>query len=115
MVDPDGTGTITVTAEADAELVSEVPTLAEELVLDDIAEAGWKIDGPTATASGGLLLILTHDFEGKDEATNCCAASAHRSTIPSSVAVKTATAPPTRLAQPGVCPTDLRRSPTTNS
>ena len=70
VVDPDGTGTITVTAEADAELVSEVPTLAEELVLDDIAEAGWKIDGPTATASGGLLLILTHDFEGKNEATN---------------------------------------------
>jgi hypothetical protein len=70
VVDPDGTGIITVTAEADAELVSEVPTLAEELVLDDIAEAGWVIDGPTATADGGLLLVLTHDFEGKDEATN---------------------------------------------
>ena len=70
VVDPDGTGTITVTAEADGELVSEVPTLAEELVLDDIAAAGWVIDGPTPTPDGGLLLVLTHDFEGKDEATN---------------------------------------------
>ena len=70
VVDPDGTGTITVTAEADAELVSEVPTLAEELVLDDIAAAGWVIEGPTPTDDGGLLLVLTHDFEGKDEATN---------------------------------------------
>ncbi len=70
MVDPDGTGTITVTAEADAELVNEVPTIADELVLDDIAAAGWTIDGPNPTPTGGLILTLTHDFEGKDEATN---------------------------------------------
>ncbi len=70
VVDPDGTGSITVTATADAELVNEVPTIAEELVLDDIAAAGWTIDGPNATPEGGLLLTLTHDFEGKDEATN---------------------------------------------
>jgi hypothetical protein len=70
VVDPDGTGTITVTAEADAELVNEVPTLADELVLDDVAEAGWTIDGPNPTPTGGLILTLTHDFEGKDEATN---------------------------------------------
>lgn len=70
VVEPDGTGTITVTAEADAELVAEVPTIADELVLDDVAEAGWNIDGPNPTPNGGLILVLTHDFEGKDEATN---------------------------------------------
>lgn len=70
VVDPDGTGIITVTAEADAELVTEVPTIADELVLDDIAAAGWTIDGPNPTPGGGLILTLTHEFEGKDEATN---------------------------------------------
>lgn len=70
VVNPDGTGTITVTAEADAELVGEVPTIVEELVLDDIAAAGWTIEGPTATDAGGLLITLSHPFEGKDEATN---------------------------------------------
>lgn len=70
VVNPDGTGTITVTAEADDELVNEVPTIADDLVLDDIASAGWAIDGPTATADGGLTITLTHAFEGKDEATN---------------------------------------------
>lgn len=70
VVDADGTGTITVTAEADAELVERVPTIADDLVLDDIAEAGWTIDGPNPTPSGGLLLTLTHDFEGDKEATS---------------------------------------------
>lgn len=70
VVDPDGTGTIVVTAEADAELVDEVPTIADELVLDDVAAAGWIVEGPTATPEGGLLVTLTHDFAGKDEATN---------------------------------------------
>ncbi len=70
VVDADGTGTITVTAEADAELVAQVPTIADDLVLDDIVAAGWVVDGPTATDSGGLVLTLTHDFEGQDEATN---------------------------------------------
>ncbi len=70
VVNPDGTGTVTVTAEADAALVSEVPTITDDLVLDDIAAAGWTIEGPTATPDGGLLLVLSHPFEGKDEATN---------------------------------------------
>lgn len=70
IVNPDGTGEVVVTAIADAELVAEVPTIADDLVLDDIAEAGWVIDGPTATEDGGLSLVLRHGFEGKDEATN---------------------------------------------
>ncbi len=70
VVDPDGTGMVFVTAEADAELVAEVPTLVDELDLDDVAAAGWVIDGPNPTPTGGLVLTLTHDFEGKDEATN---------------------------------------------
>jgi hypothetical protein len=70
VVEPDGTGSIVVVAEADADLVEQVPTIAEDLVLDDVIAAGWQVDGPTPTPSGGLILTLTHAFEGKDEATN---------------------------------------------
>lgn len=70
VIEADGTGTITVTAEADAELVEQVPTIADDLVLDDIIEAGWTVDGPNPTDGGGLLLTITHDFEGDKEATS---------------------------------------------
>jgi hypothetical protein len=69
-VSPDGTGSMAVTATADAELVERVPTIADDLVLDDIAEAGWLIDGPTPTPEGGLVITFTHDFSGSAEATN---------------------------------------------
>ena len=70
VMDPDGTGTISVIAQADAELVAQVPTIADDLALDDIVAAGWNVEGPAATSVGGLTLTLTHDFESKDEATN---------------------------------------------
>lgn len=70
VVDADGTGEVVVTAEADAELVNEVPTIADELVLDDVVDAGWTVDGPNPTEDGGLLLTLRHDFQSTDEATN---------------------------------------------
>ena len=69
-VEPDGTGTMTVTATADADLVAQVPTIADDLVLDDVAAAGWVIEGPNPTPEGGLVLSLTHDFSGAAEATN---------------------------------------------
>lgn len=69
-VAPDGTGTMTVVATADAELVERVPTIADDLVLTDVAEAGWTIDGPTATPDGGLVVTMTHDFSDDKEATN---------------------------------------------
>lgn len=69
-VDADGTGLITVTADADAELVQQIPTIADDLVLDDVVAAGWVADGPNPTDDGGLTLTLAHEFDGKDEATN---------------------------------------------
>ena len=69
-VEPDGTGTLSVALAADAELVSRVPTIAEDLVLDDVVEAGWTVDGPTPTEDGGLVLSISHDFSGAAEATN---------------------------------------------
>jgi hypothetical protein len=69
-VEPDGSGTLSVVATADAELIAKVPTIAEELATDDIVAAGWVVDGPTATPDGGLSITLTHDFVSDEEATN---------------------------------------------
>jgi hypothetical protein len=65
----DGTGTVTITAVADAELAGEVPDLAEELELRDASDAGWTIEGPSSTDDGGLTITLTHAFRDAAEAT----------------------------------------------
>jgi hypothetical protein len=68
-VAPDGSGTITLTAVADAELVTQTPGLADDLRFDDITAAGWTVDGPTPTADGGLQVVVTHPFATVQEAT----------------------------------------------
>jgi hypothetical protein len=69
-MEPDGTGTITVVATADADIVSAVPTIADELALDDVVAAGWIVEGPTATPDGGLTITITHPFTSAEDATN---------------------------------------------
>ena len=69
-VEPDGTGTITLVATADADVIVAVPTLAEELATDDIVAAGWTIEGPTPLPDGGLTVTVSHDFVSDEEATN---------------------------------------------
>jgi len=70
VVEADGIGLITVVVVADAEVVAAVPTLADDLVLDDVIEAGWSIDGPNPTEDGGLSVQMSHDFRSQGEATN---------------------------------------------
>lgn len=70
IVNPDGTGDITMVATADAELVNAVPNLVDDLVLDDAIAAGWDIDGPNPTDDGGLTLTMSHEFLSANEATN---------------------------------------------
>jgi hypothetical protein len=70
VVEPDGTGLITVLIDADADVVAEIPTLADDLVLDDVIAAGWSIAGPTPTPEGGLTLQMSHPFRSQGEATN---------------------------------------------
>jgi hypothetical protein len=61
-VRPDGSGTVRVEVVADAELVAREPGLGGDLRLDDLRAAGWTVDGPAATATGGLRLALAHPF-----------------------------------------------------
>jgi len=70
VVEADGSGRISVVTTADAEVIEVVPTIAEELAVDDIVAADWELDGPTPTADGGLTLTISHDFVSAEEATN---------------------------------------------
>lgn len=68
VVDQHGSGTITVTTTADAEVVADAPSLTSDLRFDDAKAAGWSVTGPTALDKGGLVVILTHTFASLDEA-----------------------------------------------
>lgn len=68
-VNADGTGVITLTAMADADVVAQAPGLAEDLRFDDAVAAGWLLTPPAATESGGLQVVLTHPFATVEEAT----------------------------------------------
>ncbi len=72
-IGPDGTGSLTVTAVADADVVRQAPGLAADLRFDDATAAGWNVDGPTATPDGGLRVVLTHRVTSAPEATNLLA------------------------------------------
>jgi hypothetical protein len=64
---PDGTGTVTVDAVADAELVAKVPDLADDLRLDDATANGWQVEGPTQVDGGGMSIRLTHPYHTAEE------------------------------------------------
>lgn len=70
VMEPDGTGVVTVEATADAELVEQVPDLVDDLRLDDAIENGWEVDGPTLTEDGGAQVVLSHPFSSAAELAN---------------------------------------------
>lgn len=67
-VEPDGSGSISVELVADAELVAKAPRLGDDLRLDDLGATGWTIDGPVATETGGMRLVVAHPFATVQEA-----------------------------------------------
>lgn len=69
MVKADGSGVITLTAVADADVLAQAPGLAEDLRFDDAIAAGWVLTPPAATETGGLEVVLTHEFATVEEAT----------------------------------------------
>ncbi len=73
IIGADGTGDLTVTATADAEVVEQAAGLAEDLRLDDAIAAGWTVEGPTPTDDGGLTVTLGHPVTSAAEATNLLA------------------------------------------
>lgn len=68
-MEENGSGVITISAVADAELVARAPGLAEDLRFDDLLAAGWVVEGPATTADGGLSVVLRHTFSSPEQAT----------------------------------------------
>ena len=68
--DDDGGGEVRVTAYLDGAAVAQLggPEPGDRLRLDDLRDAGWRIDGPTAKDDGGLQIVATHDFGDAAEA-----------------------------------------------
>lgn len=64
----DGSGHITLTAAADADVVNQAAGLANDLHFDDAKAAGWTVTPPANTADGGLRVELTHPFANPEEA-----------------------------------------------
>jgi hypothetical protein len=64
-----GSGMITVTVTADAQVVERAPGLASDLRLDDLSRAGWSTEGPVGTPDGGLSIELSHGFDTPEQAT----------------------------------------------
>jgi hypothetical protein len=64
-----GSGDVRVTVQTDAGVATATPGLATDVRLDDLRAAGWTSDGPTTTADGGLVLVLTRHFDTPEQAT----------------------------------------------
>ncbi len=62
----DGSGTVTVTAELDAEAAAALGE-ADRVLLDDLADAGWEVAEPVAGESGELLFGATRGFRDSEE------------------------------------------------
>ena len=67
-VDRDGSGAVTLLAVADKDLVGRAGNALADLRFDDATNAGWTVEGPTATSSGGRQISLTKPFHTQAEA-----------------------------------------------
>lgn len=71
-VKPNGSGTVTVTVEADQDAVGKTSGLLADLRTEDLTKAGWDVSEPKNGAMGkktGLTLVLTRSFRTPSEAT----------------------------------------------
>jgi hypothetical protein len=64
-----GSGTINVSAIADATAVRLAPELGESLNLDDLRTAGWTVEVQNPAPDGGLTVVAERPFANPDEAT----------------------------------------------
>ena len=67
-VSDNGSGTITVTAVADAEAVRLAPELRDSLNLADLRSAGWNVEVQNPAEGGGLSVVAQRPFANVDEA-----------------------------------------------
>lgn len=67
-VTEDGSGTVTVTTAFDEEVVEAAPELIDGLRTEDLIAAGWVVDGPRRSESGGSVVVAaTKEFASPDD------------------------------------------------
>ena len=64
---PDGSGTVTITAVADADLLARAPGALADLRLDDLKAGGWTVQGPAPADGGGQRLVVSKPFVTPDQ------------------------------------------------
>ncbi len=64
-----GSGTVTVTATGDEEVLRSAPELADSLNVDDLRDAGWNVTTDVPNAVGGITVTVAREFATIDEAT----------------------------------------------
>ena len=62
-----GSGSVSIRAVADQALVEAAPSIASQVLVDDLLEAGWLVDGPSPTNVGGVVMVLTHNLSNAEE------------------------------------------------
>jgi hypothetical protein len=67
-VGPTGAGTVSVTASFDHDATVAFPDLAQMLQTADLAQAGWRIQGPAPAAGGATSLVVSKSFATPAEA-----------------------------------------------
>jgi len=62
VVNDDGSGTVSLTLAFDADVVAEAPELVDGLRVGDLQAAGWMVEGPRQTDSGGMVVMASKPF-----------------------------------------------------
>ena len=68
-VEPDGSGTITVSVGLDAAAMAQVGDLSSQLRVSDLEAAGWKVTGPTRDHDGDTWVRASKPFADAAQAT----------------------------------------------
>ena len=63
----DGSGTVTITVQADADLLARAPGALADLRLDDLKAGGWTVQGPNPADGGGQRLVVSKPFVTPDQ------------------------------------------------
>lgn len=67
-VEPDGSGEVEVAVILDEEAVRAVGDVAAQLRLDDLAGAGWAVEGPERQTDGSTLIAASKPFTTPEQA-----------------------------------------------
>lgn len=68
-VEPNGSGTVSVTVILDSDALAKAPGIKDDLRVADLEADGWTVDGPDETDDGGLRLVVRHSFDTPQQAT----------------------------------------------